>query len=482
MSHLGLEISDAGFLAAFADGSQLRHGNHGPTTSVLDWPGLAYHDSQKYSFGRDAEDKWFVHPRQINHHFWSRLSRESSALAVGGKSPAFSQLAFFFLRDYLPRLGGTAPDRVVLALPGGYLKDSATEDEKVGLLLGMAGELKLPLVALFDLACASLCAPDIGYLDPSLPVVVVDMHLHGADCTLLRSGQRLQRADWLAIPQSGHAELLRHLTTSMGNRFLRHTTFDILEDGRLEQLFYRQTKDFLLARTAEHHFQINTATRGYEMTATRDQLIADSAAHAQTLVQGAQTILQNNSLITEPCTVALTARAGLVPGIRTRLRSAGFNRLLLLPAGAAAAGAARLAADYPNLSDLADVPVVNQVPLDLARTMQREPWEVRMLKGRVSAGRAPTHVITDGIGRPLDGRPVFVIGSSAARPDLALPEEFSIAGDQCQVRLTRENGQVWWHENAGGDSVGRTAVQAGDRLVLRCGDKEIEVLFAACQH
>ena len=198
-------------------------------------------------------------------------------------------------------------------------------------------------------------------------------------------------------------------------------------------------------------------------------------------MQGVQTILQNNALLTEPCTVALTARTGLVPGIRTRFRSAGFNRLVLLPAGAAALGAARIAADHPPLADLADAPVVTTVPVDLTQTMRRAPWEIRMLKGRSTTPRPPTHVITDGIGRALDGRPVFVIGLSHARPDLALPESFNSAGDQCQVRLTREGSQVWWHENAGGNSVGRTAVQAGDRLVLRCGDAEVEVLFASCR-
>jgi hypothetical protein len=477
MSHLGLELSDAGFQAAHSDHGQLRAGAHGP----LEWPALIAHDGANYAFGRDAEDQWFVRPRQVNHAFWSRLSRESSNLSVGGKAPSFSQLAFFFLRDFLQRADGGAPERVVLAVPGAFLKDAATEDEKIGLLLGMAGELKLPLVALVDQACAALCDPQINYCDPALPVVVVDLHLHGAELTLLRPGERLARKDFLHLPQQGHAELLRHLTTAMGNRFLRHTTFDILEDGRLEQLFYRQTKDFLLARAAEHHFQINTATHNYQMTATRDQLIADSAAHAQALVLGAQTILQNNALITEPCTVALTARAGLVPGIRTKFRSAGFNRLVLLPAGAAALGAARLAADFSPLADLADAPVVTRVPIDLSRTMQRAPWEIRMVKGRTAAARPPTHVISEGLGRALDGRPVFTIGLSHTRPDLALPETFNSAGDQCQARLTREGGAVWWHENAGGDSVGRTAVQAGDRLLLRCGDAEVEVLFASCR-
>ncbi len=477
MSHLGLELSDAGFQAAHSDNGQLRAGVHGP----LEWPALAFHDGQRYSFGREAEDQWYVRPRQLNHAFWARLSREASNLSVAGKAPTFSQLGFFLLRDFLQRLGGAPANRVVLAVPGAFLKDTATEDEKVGLLLGMAGELKLPLVALVDQACAALCAPQVAYFDPALPVIVVDLHLHGAELTLLRPGPQLTRKDFLLLPQSGHAELLRHLTTAMGNRFLRHTTFDILEDGRLEQLFYRQTKDFLIARTAEHHFQINTATHGYQMTATRDQLISDSAAHAQALVQGVQTVLQNNALLTEPCTVALTARAGLVPGIRTRFRSAGFNRLVLLPAGAAALGAARLAADHTPPADLADVPVFTHVPVDLTQTMRRAPWEIRMLKGRTSTPRPPTHVITEGVGRALDGRPVFVIGLSHARPDLALPESFNSAGEQCQVRLTREGSQVWWHENAGGNSVGRTAVQAGDRLVLRCGDTEVEVLFASCR-
>ena len=59
---------------------------------------------------------------------------------------------------------------------------------RIGLLLGMAGELKLPLAGIVDMACAALCDPRAHGFNPALPVVVVDLHLEGADLTIRLHG------------------------------------------------------------------------------------------------------------------------------------------------------------------------------------------------------------------------------------------------------------------------------------------------------
>src|SRR4051812_38418761 len=336
MATLGIEMCDAGFQAASCRNSDAQCLSIADANGVLDWPGFAYHDGQKFSFGRAAEDQWFVHPRRVAHTFWARLAHEPSTIGPIGKAAAFSELAYHFFRDFTTRVADTSTnDKLVLAVPGAYLKDAATEEEKIGLLLGMVGELKLPLAGIVDMACAALCDPRANGFNPALPVVVVDLHLEGADITLVSTEERLERKDFIHLPQSGFAQLLKHLTGTMGNRFLRHTAFDILEDGRIEQTFFRQTKDFLLSGAPEHRFQINTSSRTYEMLAKREQLATDTQAFSTTLVQGLQNFLHNSPHASEPCSVALTDRTARVPGLETRLRTAGFHRLLRLPAGAA---------------------------------------------------------------------------------------------------------------------------------------------------
>lgn len=489
MATIGLELCDTGLLAGLAGQ---------PTTGLVDvpdqngasdWPGFCYGENGRLTFGRAAEDHWFVHPRRVLHTFWARLAHEPSTLQVGTKPPSFSELSFFFLREYAARLAAKVQpiDRVVLAIPGAYLKDAATEDEKVGLLLGMFAELRLPLAGIVDMACASLCDPRAQGFNPALPVVVLDLHQEGADLTLLGTDTRLERQDFIHLPQFGYVPLLKQLTATMGNRFLRHTAFDILEDGRIEQTFFRQTKEFLTTGAPEWRYHINTATRAYEMIAKREQMAADVNAFAAGLVQSVQSFIRNSPHGAEPCTIALTDRTAHVPGLEARLRAAGFARLLRLPHGAAAVGAAHLAGDRLQVpADIADVPVERGVPLAAARRSIATRWEARIQKSRQHAARlAPTHAILDGLGHALGTGPRFAIGLTDLGADLPLPDAFSVAED-CIVPLLHEQGRLWFvdpappREGAPAAAPARTAIDAGDRLTIRCGNAAAEILFAHC--
>jgi hypothetical protein len=375
---------------------------------------------------------------------------------------------------------------MVLAVPGAYLKDEATEEEKVGLLLGMAAEIKLPLTGIIDMACAALCDPRAPGFNSTLPVMVVDVQLDGTDLTLFTAEERLERKGFLHLPNSGYAALLKHLTSTMGNRFLRHTAFDILEDGRAEQTFYRQTKEFLECGSAEHRYQLNTAARNYAMTGKSEQLAADLQAFAAVLSQGLQAFADQNGQTPGLCTLALTARTASIPGLAARLRAIGFSRQLSLPAGAAAAGAARIGENRLSVPvDLADVPVLYSVPLSETRRTGSLSWEATLNKVRRDDPRpAPTHAIIDGIGHSLGGSGRFAIGPAGAGADLILPDIFATA-DGCIVPLLRDDGRLWFSEPspaevAVGAPASRIPVDSGDRLTIRCGAAAAEILFAHC--
>jgi hypothetical protein len=341
------------------------------------------------------------------------------------------------------------------------------------------------------MACAALCDTRGHGFNPALPIVVVDLHLEGADLTIVSTEEHLERRDFIHLPQSGYAQLLKHLTATMGNRFLRHTAFDILEDGRIEQTFFRQTKDFLVAGTPEYRFQINTSTRTYEMLAKREQLSTDAASFVTTLVQGLQSFLHNSAHTCDPCTVSLTARTANLPGLEARLRAAGFHRILRLAAGAAACGAARIGETrLKPAEDLSDVPVETAVPITLAHRSAAAPWEARLQKSRLpGASRpAPTHAILDGIGHAIGHANRFIIGVTGVGADVSLPEAFSSAED-CAIPLVRE-GERWWFVDpssarpAGSGttavSTTRTPIESGDHLMIRCGAVSADVLFAHC--
>lgn len=486
MATIGIELCDAGIQTAAVDDANSPAPLEVPDgAGHTEWPGFCHAEGAKLVFGRGGEDNWFVHPRRVLHTFWARLAHEPSTLSNGTKLLSFSELSYFFLREYAARLkAAKSVDKIAIAVPSAYLKDAATEDEKIGLLLGMAGELKLPVAGLVDMACAALCDPRAHGFNPALPVVVIDLQLEGADITLCGTDGKLERKDFIHLPNSGYAHLLKLITGTMGNRFLRHTAFDILEDGRIEQTFFRQTKEFLLSDAPEWRYHINTATRGYEMTAKREQLAGDTHAFAQTLVQGLQTFLQQSPHHSEPCTIALTDRTGHLPGIETKLRTAGFSRLLRLPRGAAACGAARIAANRLAVpSDLADVPLEKSVPLTDTHRGATSLWEARLHKHRHTQSRLiPTHAIMEGVGHVLGTKPRFLIGLGELGADLVLPESFGAATD-CTVPLLHEGGRLWFLDQGrahGAAGISRTTIDAGDHLTIRCGQATANILFAHC--
>jgi hypothetical protein len=463
MATLGIEWCDAALRAASAEGSETRLLEVRDALGRPDWPAFAFHDGTSLHLGRSAEDQWFVHPRRVSHTFLARLNHEPSALNPSGKPLPFSELAYHLAREFTLRASAELkPAKAVLAVPGSYLKDAATEEEKVGLLLGIAGELHLPLAGVVDAAVAAMCSPDAPAVSSSLPVVVVELLLDEAGLTLLRGREQLARSGFAQLPGSGLAPLLRHLTSTMGNRFLRHTAFDILEDGRLEQAFFRQTKEFLLGASADFRYEISTGSRTYSMPAKRDQLAADSAAFAAGIVRGLRGLLEAAAEPAEPCTLALSHRAAAVPGLASRLQEAGFRRLIVLPEGAAATGAARLGErTLRPAADLGDVPVLTSVPASLVRHPAGSKWEARVARPTERSPQPPTHVAVDGVIHPLPTSGRISVGGG-----LPLPAVFTTAED-CPLFLGWESGQLALGNASGPEEPVRLAT--GDRVSVQCG-------------
>jgi hypothetical protein len=377
----------------------------------------------------------------------------------------------------------SGPDKlksVVLAVPGAYLRDAATEDERIGLLLGIASELKLPLAAIIDLACAGLADPAAPAINPALPVLVIDVHLQAAEISLLAADRRMSRRAFAEVPHAGMAQLLKHLNAAMGNRFLRHTTFDILADGRIEQMFYRQTKLFVQGGAAEYRYHINTDQRAYEMPAKHEQLAVDSQVFIRQIEAVLQPFARAQAVAADACTVVLTERSALVPGLEARLRAAGYRRVVRLASGAAARGAARLAARVAVPADLADVPVETSLPLSDLHRGGAAPWRIHLHKGRSVGAAVPTHVVIGGHGHPLGGNGTFMIGTEAAGPDLVLPGNFDAESDGA-IALVRDGGRLWLKEpGANGAQATLTALEAGDRVSVHGAGGAGELLFIHC--
>lgn len=484
MAILGIELSDAGVLAAAVHGEGYRLF---PTVkggeTAAPWAGFACHEGAGIIYGPAAEDAWFTTPRRVTSGFLARLTHDPVSLNLPGKVPSHSELAFHFLGEFIERvIAGTGKaEGVVLAVPGAYLRDVATEEERIGLLLGIAVELRLPLAAIIDLACAGLSDPSAPAINPALPVLVIDVNLHTAEISLLAAAdQRLARRAFVEVPHAGMAELLKHLNAAMGNRFLRHTTFDILADGRIEQMFYRQTKLFVQGGATEFRYQVNTDQRAYEMPAKHEQLVADSQAFVRQIESVLQPFVRAQSVGSDACTVVLTDRAAAVPGLEARLRADGFLRVVRLTPGAAARGAARLAARSQVPGDISTVAVETSLRLSDLHRGGAAPWRIHVHKGKSPGAAVPTHIVIAGTGHPIGDNGTFTIGTAAAGPDLVLPGNFDAESDGA-VSLVRDGGRLWLKEpGAGAAQATLTAIESGDRVSVHGAGGAGELLFIHC--
>jgi hypothetical protein len=179
--------------------------------------------------------------------------------------------------------------------------------------------------------------------------------------------------------------------------------------------------------------------------------------------------------------VALTARADLLPGLAGVLHAAGLSRVLHLPPGASAAGAARLGADRELPAQIDDVPVETAVPAALLPQQSAKRLVIRLVKARrAPLARRPTHALCEGLGHPLDGQKVFTIGPATLSPDLTLPEEFDAVGSGGQVLLEQLDGLWWLPASQVTELAERALIEPGDRLTIHHGTHETEVQFAYC--
>jgi hypothetical protein len=123
--------------------------------------------------------------------------------------------------------------------------------------------------------------------------------------------------------------------------------------------------------------------------------------------------------------------------------------------------------------------------MTLAHRAVAAPWEARLQKLSSKNGPrpTPTHVILDGIGHAITRANRFTIGAGPTGADLSLPDAFGSAED-CTIPILREGGRLWFVDataaraNASQGPAARTAIEAGDRLVIRCGPASADVLFA----
>jgi hypothetical protein len=430
MAVVGIEFVDAAVVAA-RDGAR-----------VAASPGIALLAPTGPLIGEAAAAAARLQPVLAADRFWSDLSQD--ALAGGaGRPMSHADLAHAHLAG-LWREAAAPGDEAAFAVPG------SMRLHQIGLLLGIARHIGMTVAGVVDsavAACAGLAARPL--------VLHLDLQLHQAVLTELAGHRVLRRRRVEIAPRAGLKPMYAAWAQLVSEAMVRRTRFDPLHQAASEQQLYERLPAWLaaLAENESVDASVDSATGSYSATVGREQfLLAAEAWYAQVdeLVRG----LHRGD---EPATLALSARAALLPALGERIASSGRLELARLPEAAAAAGAADRAGELGPAE-----------PPALVTALERTHAAAGGERRRVAA--PATHAILDGRAHAIDERPLVVgLGAGDGRRIALGGSGEGISRMHCT--LAREAGRALVRDHSrygtflNGERVqGKAELGAGDRL------------------
>ena len=280
-------------------------------------------------FGAAALAVARLHPRQSHSQYLARMNADP----VTPGAPGIANQADLVYR-HLKRLkaaAALADDEPVAALV-----PSASAPEQLALLLGIAAEARLAVVALVDAAVAAAAMTPLAG-----PAVLLDIALHRAQLTKLSVADTVRRDGTEEEAEAGLMRLLEGWVDAVADRFVAETRFDPLRVAATEQQVFDQVYAALgaghgqgareLVVEIEHRGDVRAVALPW--SALREKSRQRHERLAARLDPAAR--------------VLLTPRAARLPGLPEFLGEAGHDTLAV-PASAAREGALAAAAARPD--------------------------------------------------------------------------------------------------------------------------------------
>jgi hypothetical protein len=453
LSILALQCNDAGILA------------RGDTKGLPEAsPGFALLDGASVLTGTKARDRARLKPRFVNNRFWDRL--DTSPLPrpfPTGLSHA--DLVHAHLEEIWNTVG-SGVDAVVLALPGSY------SESQLGLTLGIARACGLPVTGMVDSAVAASSA---GY--PGEHLLHVDIQLHRTVVTELVQARDIVRRRVESTDHVGLVSLHDRWIKAIAATFVSQTRFDPLHVAATEQALHDRLPDLLerLREAEATPLRMEASGRSHVVDLAAASLVAAVRDDYEGIVQ----LVRLLKPVGRRSTLLLSQRVGVLPGLRATLDEVGDTDVVVLPEGAAAAGAVRHADAIRSTGEA--VSFVTRLPVEgvVPRDRPRVPVPPRPSPTR-ERGRSPTHLLHESAAFPISSEPLVIgIAVPAGRRAVNLTGRTAgISRSHCSVYRAADRVVVEDHSAHGSflneQRIHGTAELAeGDRL--RLGSPGIEV-------
>ena len=346
MTLLGMELSDAGILVAGSQPLRLIETDENNTES----PGFALAEKNQLLVGKAAEKKAHIFPRMVVSHFWDQLNTDPLDHPGPYTQHNLAEIAYIHLSRIWQTIQPHGKELIV-AVPGYYSRD------QLGLLLGIAKELSLPIRGFVPQALAASATPC-----PDRQLFHLDIHLHRIQIAFLNQAQHLTIADSVSIPDKGLVYLYRAWVESIAAEFVRTTRFDPLHQARFEQELYDRLPGILnqLQKSASLEIEIAGNANTYIATLTRELLVKKTEPLLMEICRLIESTLAKHKMVNQAVAMQITHRLASLPGCAEMLNQFHNAKLIELDRGAAAFGALQLADQFAGQESASGISLITR--------------------------------------------------------------------------------------------------------------------------
>jgi len=384
MNLLGLELSDAGILVAGGEPPRLLRVDD----DAIESPGFALPEKKNLVTGRAAELRARLFPRQIMNRFWDHLSTDplDPPLPAAGNQAEVACAHLAHIWDQARHFGNA----LVIAVPGFFQRT------QLGLLLGMAQELAIPLQGFVSLpVAAAVPGPEGLHLH-------VDIHLHRWEVSVLKAEGRLEFQEGFTVNEKGLEGLYKLWVQAAAAEFVRMTRFDPLHSAETEQELYRRLPAVLAALQQEQAatIAIPGGHSHYSVSLMRGMLLEIARPVYDELLAAVHDARRRHAAPGTAAAVEISQRVARLPGIRERLAQMPDTRVVELPAGAAALALPALWRELTEGRRTAG-----------ASFFSSRPWSAAARSSasdQVLSTPCPTHLLYRNLAYPITANPLTI--------------------------------------------------------------------------
>jgi hypothetical protein len=419
-------------------------------------PGFALLDDDQLTTGKDAFSQARLKPRRIHNHYWSELRTEPLADSRFRHLSA-ADIVSRQLEQIWQRVSGEA---IVVAVPA-YMDNAS-----LGLFLGIAAELNIPVAGMVDAAVAATRREYQG----AVPVHV-DLGLHSALLTrLTQAGQaQVDRAE--VIEDCGMIALYDAWVAQIAEAFVQQSRFDPLHTAETEQMLQDRLKNWLIEASAGERVRMEIDYRGISHAAEMDslELVATAAPVYHRIVSHLRALYRAD----ETPALQLSDRAARMPGLADILTARVGGELYIHEPGATLRGLLARCGDMRPGQGA--VSLVRKLPWDQSPVAAPE-------KGAVRQGGQPTHVLFDNRAYAIDAEPLMLGTQSGGGRSIDLQQDMpGVSRQHCA--LQEENGQCIIRDHSrygtflnGHRIDGSAVLQVGDLVRLGTPGYELRLI------